>query len=202
MKHRFGMVITTATVLTILIVPVHAAQPQVHQRGAYAGLGVVGGLEHFSRQLRGFGDSAGFNARLGYRFTDYFAAEGFYEYMDKFGLSQTFADGARAHASLTTHSFSLMGKINLPNVGNIQPFVSPGIGFLAADSAVRVDRGQRGFKVGDDSIAFAGRVNGGLDFLLTERLGLTLEAGYVMPTGNLSDLNYISFGLGARYHFQ
>jgi opacity protein-like surface antigen len=200
MKYFSGGVLIVAVLLTVLISPANAT-PQVQQRGTYLGLGIVGGLEHFRRGLSGFGDSAGFNARLGYRFTDYLAAEGLYEYMDKFGLSQTLASGARAHASLTTHSFSLLGKVNLPTVGNIQPFVSPGIGFLAADSSVRVDRGQRRFKVGDDSIAFAGRVNGGLDFLLTEKLGLTLEAGYVMPSGNLSDLNYISFGLGARYHF-
>lgn len=200
MQYYIGMVITSTALLTMLVSSAGAAS-QVQQRGAYLGLGVVGGLEHFSRDLSAFGDSAGFNARLGYRYNDYLAAEGLYEYMDDFGLSQTLASSTRARAALTMHNFSLLGKVNLPTLGNIQPFVSPGIGFLNADNRVTFSRGRREFRTRGGDTAFAGRVNGGLDFLLTPQLGMVLEAGYVMPTGSLSDLNYISFGLGMRYHF-
>jgi hypothetical protein len=94
------------------------AAPQVYQRDGYVGLIVAVSLEQFGRLLSGFGDCAGFNARLGYRLTDYMAA--------------------------------------------------------------------------------AGRKNGGILFLVTERLRLSLEEGDVMQTGNVSDLtSFTTFSSGS-----
>jgi hypothetical protein len=43
-------------------------------------------------------------------------------------------------------------------------------------------------------MVFAGRVGGGLDFYLTRNIALSGEIAYVMPTGALGDLRYVSFG--------
>ena len=48
---------------------------------------------------------------------------------------------------------------------------------------------------------FAGRVGGGLDFYLTRNIALSAEVAYVIPTGRLADLNYLTFGGQLMFRF-
>jgi hypothetical protein len=45
------------------------------------------------------------------------------------------------------------------------------------------------------------RFGGGLDFYATEHVVLTLGIDYVLPFGDLEDLDYVSIGWGLRYRF-
>jgi len=166
--------------------------------GPYLGVGVAGGLEDFGGGRSAFGDSAGLTVRGGYRLAPYFAVEGLYEYMDDFGLTATTLGGTKVHEDIRTHNFSLMGKAIFP-LGFVQPYLSGGVGLLNADSTVKI-RGQE-LHHGGSATEFAGRVGAGLDLFATPQLALTLDSGYVLPTGGLEDFNYISFGMGVRYTF-
>lgn len=191
-----------ALVLTTVVLAAHPAParaaPDYTRPGPYVGLGVAGGLEDFGGGRDAFGDSAGATVRGGYRFAPYFALEGVYEYMDDFGFSGTTLGGAKVQDDIRTHHFSLMGKAILP-LGPFQPYLSGGVGFLNADSTVKI-RGQE-LHNGGSATEFAGRVGAGIDLVTTEQLALTLDSAYVLPTGDLSDFNYISFGMGVRYAF-
>src|SRR5689334_6865490 len=82
--------------LTILVVMVPARSPAQNtpqQLGPYIGLGASAGFSDFTHGVQGYGDSAGFNVVAGYRWHDYFAIEGLYEYMDDFGRTQRLAVG-------------------------------------------------------------------------------------------------------------
>ena len=96
-------------------------------------------VAEFQGRLHGFGDSAGFTLRGGYRFNDYLAAEGLYEYMNEFGSGKQLLNGAYAKSAFLTNNFSLMGKVILPTLGmtKLQPYVSAGVGFLNVNGSAR-----------------------------------------------------------------
>ncbi len=52
-----------------------------------------------------------------------------------------------------------------------------------------------------DETDFAGRVGGGIDIYATENIVVTLDATYVVPTGDVDDLDYLSIGWGVQYRF-
>jgi hypothetical protein len=180
------------------------ASDQFNRPGPYIGLGPAGGLSEFGGALSGFGNSLGFNFRGGYRFNDYIAIEGLYEYMDEFGNSISATDTRlKAKASIQTSNFSLLDKIIFPTLGipQLQPFVSGGIGFLNANGSGRVSTGALTVKRTPSDTEFAGRVDGGIDFFITPEVSTFFDLGYVIPVSQLSNLNYLSLSAGIKYNF-
>jgi opacity protein-like surface antigen len=196
-----GLAQTSAEVQTRAEYTTRPTKADYTRPGPYLGLGASGGLEKFNGgEGSAFGDSVGFTFRGGYRLTRNFAVEGLYEYMDDFGFSTTTFRGTRIHDDIHTHNFSLMGKAILPlgDTDQIQPYLSGGVGFVNANNTGEI----RGEEVaGNSATEFAGRVGAGIDLMVTPELAVTVDGGYVLPTGNLSDLNYISYGMGLRYAF-
>ena len=159
--------------------------------------------EYVSGGLRDLGDSAGFNVRGGYRFNDYVAAECLYEYMDKFGGAHSLLTGSSTRTDFMTNNFSLMGKVILPTLGitRLQPYLGAGVGFLNADGSVKLKLPELRVRSDIADTEFAGRVDGGFDLFFTPTISTFFDMGYVMPTSHLSDVNYISLSLGAKYNF-
>lgn len=154
--------------------------------GAFAGLGGSYAVSAFQGSLKDlFGDSLGFQARGGYRFNEFFALEGIYEYEDDFGARI-------GQGSLWTNAFTGNSKLILP-LGRFQPYLSGGVGFLNVNASSDVD----------GKFTFLGRVAGGVDLALTERVAVFLDAAYNIPGGDgvLSDFQYFSFGWGGKVSF-
>jgi opacity protein-like surface antigen len=187
----------------VLMVPVASrAEHDPQQLGPYIGLGGSGGFSDFSHGERGFGDSAGFNLVGGYRWHEYFALEGLYEYMDDFGRTQRLALGLpRLQAALRTHNFSLLGKLILPLPGPLQPYVKGGVGFLNVDEERHLHGVRQELRGGRSGTEVAGRLDGGVDLQVTPQWSLNADAGYVMPTESLLPFSYFSASLGVRYRF-
>jgi opacity protein-like surface antigen len=178
--------------------------------GAYLGVGPSFLYEQF-QGLPGkapFDNTWGFNARAGYRFSPYCAAEALYEYGDTFGTTPNFflnGNQVTNRHTIQTNVFTISGKGILPLFvgqlnGAIQPYITGGIGFLNAngDRNTRLDLGGR------SGTSFAGRVGGGLDFPVTEHIVPYFDYSYTMPTSgsNLSDNTwYTSIGFGVKYQF-
>ena len=182
------------------------ATDDFNRPGPYVGIGPSGGLTNFSGGFRGFGDSSGFNFRGGYRFNDYLAIEGLYEYMDDFGASRTSATQRRsASASIQTNNFSLLGKVILPTLGipQLQPFVMGGVGFVNANGSgkLRVGSVTVEDRVAPSTTQFAGRVDGGVDYFFTPEISTFFDVGYVIPTEQLSNMPYLSLSAGVKYNF-
>lgn len=68
--------------------------------------------------------------------------------------------------------------------GTIQPYIIAGAGVMDADVQ----------NVGS-STEFAARFGGGLDVYATDHIVLGFDLTYVLPTGKLKDLDYLSIGL-------
>jgi Outer membrane protein beta-barrel domain len=200
-QHVCLVILVTATIL--VGAGSARATDDFNRPGPYVGLGAAGGLSEFHGPLRDAGDSLGFNFRGGYRFNDYMAIEGLYEYMDEFGKTVEGPTGNQIKTHLGTNNFSAMAKVLFPTLGlsNLQPFVSGGIGFLNANGTSKLklqDLKVRGEASGTE---FAGRVDGGVDYFFTPEISTFFDLGYVIPTRGLSDLNYLSLSAGVKYNF-
>jgi opacity protein-like surface antigen len=200
MKQTMYRGVLTAALLVICASPVLATDA-FNRPGPYLGLGMAGGLSDFGGAARGAEDSLGFNFRGGYRFTDYLAIEGLYEYMDEFRKTFRGPLGNEATADIGTNNFSLMAKVILPTLGQLQPFVSGGIGFLEASGTAHLNRVNGSFEGGGSSTEFAGRVDGGVDYFFTPEISTFFDVGYVIPTEQLDNLHYLSLSAGVKYNF-
>jgi opacity protein-like surface antigen len=179
------------------------AEDEYNRRGAFFGLGASYEVPAFQGILTGRGsDSWGFNAHGGYRFNDFLAAEGVYEYGSFGGSVRSPRTGARAAVDVQTNLAMGGGKLILP-LGRLQPYLWGGVGFLNGNGSAEIERGD-GQVVAESSTqgaGFAGRVAGGLDFYLTPHVALYSDASYVMPATGPTDLYYFSLGFGGRYVF-
>jgi opacity protein-like surface antigen len=187
MRFRLALGLAGALALAIGLTSIARAEEHDFNRpGAYAGLGGVYAVSAFQGSLKDLvGNSMGFQARGGYRFNEYFALEGLYEYIDDFGAK-------RGSGGIWTNHASVNGKLILP-LDRFQPYLSGGMGFLNANP-----------ERGSESLwAVAGRFSGGTDIVITEHVALFLDAAYLIPAGSgvASDLQYFSFGWGAKYLF-
>lgn len=163
-------------------------------------------------------DSAGINARVGYRVCSWFALELEYEWVDRYDI-----DGSTNIPGLSGRLYSIEGHTLTANTkwivpsGRIQPYFLLGGGVAISD----VDRGD----IFDDPVLgpvldsagidikqgkhtnAAGRAGLGLDLYLTKHILLNAEASVVLTTlkqpdvGDVDDLNYMSFTAGLQYRF-
>jgi len=161
--------------------------------GAFAGLGFKWQVEGFQGEYRDqdYGNSWGFDARGGYRFADWFAVEGIFEYADDFGANAPRARGDDLSMITTTGN----AKFIVP-IERFQPYLTLGMGFLYVNSG-------EGFvdAVEDDNWGFAGRIGGGVDIYLTRHISLYVDNAWTMATEDAEDLYFYSLGGGAKYNF-
>ncbi len=167
--------------------------------GLYVGGGIVGGfttrLEGQLTEIPGVDNvevdpSFGLAGRLGARITPHLALEAHYEWMEDF---ETSVDGTEI---AETRTQALTGDVKgYLSTGRVQPYLSAGLGFLHAKSDDPVTTFQK------TDTDFAARFGGGVDFYLSENIGLSLDTSYVVPTGDVEDLDYVSVGAGVFFRF-
>ena len=202
MKQIMCRGILTAALMVLIASPALAADV-FNRPGPYVGLGMAGGLSEFGGAARGAGDSMGFNARGGYRFNEYLAIEGLYEYMDEFGKTEKDPSGNKFKADIGTNNFTLLGKVILPGLGlsNLQPFVAAGLGFLEASGTGKLKVNGTKIHGGGGETELSSRVDGGADYFFTPEISAFFDAGYVIPTEKFDNLHYLSLSAGVKYNF-
>lgn len=167
--------------------------------GLYVGGGLVGGfttrLEGRLTEIPGVDNvevdpSVGLAGRLGARITPHLALEAHYEWMEDF---ETSVEGIEI---AETRTQALTGDVKgYLSTGRVQPYLSAGLGFLSAKSDDPVTAFQR------TDTDFAARFGGGVEFYVTENIGLSVDSSYVIPTGDVEDLDYVSVGAGVFFRF-
>lgn len=194
-RLRFGVLLV---VLVLGAAAVVRADDTFSRPGGYVAAGIGGAFETFHGEFdpRGHDVSNAFivGGRVGSRLNRFASLDLGFDYtVTGFELSN---DQARSIEAET-----LLGFTNLrlyPFGGRFQPFVLGGAGFLWAQldctdpAGDAFDCGNAGF--GDTELAFGGRFGGGLDVYLTRNIALSGELAYVMPTGGLSDMRFLTFG--------
>jgi opacity protein-like surface antigen len=158
----------------------HGASAQDFARpGPYLTLNGVTAIETIDRDGR-TDAGIGVSGRIGYRVSPLLAVEAQSDW------SGDFVDGP---LDLTSTTLTANAKVYLAQQ-RLQPYLLAGIGAQIADT-----------NVSQSDTAFTARVGGGLDYYLSDRVGLTAEAAYVIPTHELHGFDYVSVGWGVFYRF-
>ena len=157
--------------------------------GLYFGLGGVYALEDFDRS---FDDSAGVNARLGYRASANMAFELSYEWLEGFDST-----AGAPEVELDTHLLTANAKL-FALTGQLQPYLLAGIGVLIVNTELRVPGVSKPYEV---DTGFTARFGGGVDLHLSERIVLNLEGSYLAPSGPVKGENYGTLGAGFQLRF-
>ena len=153
----------------------------------YLGLGAGFGFENFD----GTGgldidEAFGFDIWVGYRFVPLFATEVQLEYLN--GFDAAFIDG---------QAFAFTGNAKLFPLAEVSDRVEP---FLYAGIGVGWFEIDGPFGTADES-DFIARFGGGIDLYLTESVAFQVSSSYVLTTGDLEDLDWISLVAGVQYRF-
>jgi opacity protein-like surface antigen len=186
--------VCTCTLLIALAGSAEETEPDYGATGPYLGIGAAYAWDQFD----GFGSldpdmAIGFDAWGGYRFLSYLAAELQLEYLNGFDIQipgDFFFPSQKLEGEALTFTGNL--KAYLP-LGRFQPFILSGVGL-----------GYFKFEIGRTDIsdtAFAARFGGGVDFYVTEALALQVSSSYVLQTGDLDGLDYVSLIAGLQYRF-
>lgn len=164
-----------------------------NRAGAFVGLGFNWQVQGFQGDYiaQDYGNSWGFNARGGYRFYDWLAAEGIVEYADRFGPRAEFATAD----DLSILSTTVNGKFILP-LERFQPYLEAGFGLLRVDDGSGFINSRK-----DSDLGFAGRLGAGIDLYVTRHISVFVDNSWTMSTENTEDIYFYSLGGGARYNF-
>jgi len=157
-------------------------------------------------------DAFGGGGRAGYRCHSYVATELQFERLAIFNGSLAETD-IPMNDKVRNFDLELESLVFTTNAkgylltGRYQPYVLGGVGFMRMETKARDATTTPGTIVGyaaqqsDITVKVALRFGAGLDFYVTDNIVATLEGSYLIPTGELSGLDYYSFGLGLQYRF-
>jgi opacity protein-like surface antigen len=137
------------------------------------------------------GASGSVHARVGYRLHPHFALEAHFEYLTEYELE---AFGTTV-AEIEAWTVGLDGKLPVLT-GRAQPFLLIGLGAMHAELEDTI-----GLGISEEDTGFAARFGGGVDFYATRELVVGMDVSYVLPTGDVEDLDYVSIGIGFQYRF-
>jgi opacity protein-like surface antigen len=202
--------LVAAAVLFFLSSNLYAQNP-----GLYIGIGGSYALQNFDtsdldNQLRPYGlnasfkNSAGVNAKVGYHFSKLFSAEFIYDYFKDFFWSQTTRISGipqTVDAKVNLMTFMIAGKLS-PDIGSevIRPYITVGAGLMQGN----IDATGSGYESFTESNFDGGtcaKIGAGIDFYTTKNISIGIEGSYVMGFGNMKEMKYTNFNLGAAYHF-
>jgi opacity protein-like surface antigen len=129
------------------------------------------------------GESLGINTVLGYRITPWLAAEADYEWLSGFHFRNAPGD---------MDGYAVGGNIKaLVPAGQFQPYALVGLAYVRMDYPVLL---------GDTARDLGVRFGGGTNYYVTDSIYINLGLDYMLGTGELNDLDWVSFqfGLGMR----
>lgn len=208
---RLILSLLTGTYLC-MVASTSTGEDEFQRRGVYLGVSGAFGISLFQDQTddllpptanTNLGNSAGVNARIGYRIVEWLAVEAQYEWLDRFNLFP----GPDTSASFTPNTITGNLRLILP-FGQIQPYALAGVG-VGVWTVERDLATQSGSASGT---GFAYRLGAGVDFYLTKNWLLGIEGVGVLNTQTVvldrtdsplqfSGLDYFSFAAGIGYRF-
>ena len=167
---------------------------RIGEPGPYVSVSAAGGglvsVDDESPSSESFNsaDAGGIHARAGYRLFRWVGADLHFEWLHHRYTKSQASSNKRAHGD--TYALTADGKLFLPRWGNGEFFLLTGVGVLIDDDTIS-----------DDDTEFAARFGGGIDLHMSEHFGVTIGGSYVLPTGDLDNLDYVSGEAGFFYRF-
>jgi opacity protein-like surface antigen len=171
-----------------------AWRPETYAReglyvGAAGNLGIYRELEDDLPDDSDVDEPFGVTGHVGYRLHPFFALEAAAQWLPESDID---VPGESDSGSIESWTTTLNAK-GYPLTGRVQPFGLVGLGVMLADAS--------GAGLDDTSYDFAARFGGGVDLFVNANLVLFVDASYVLPTGDLDQLDFVSIGAGLGWHF-
>lgn len=162
-------------------------EPDFAHNGTYLQAGGTNAIEVF-RDLGPLSaesaDAQGFNLRWGRRSNERIAIEGQFEWLNDFVLSGP----GGGSGSFDTVALSVNAKV-FALTGRVQPYALLGMGTLITSGPATSE------------VGFMGRLGAGVDVWVTEALAISLEAGYVLPSGRTRNFDHVAVAWSFVYRF-
>ena len=158
--------------------------PDYNTIAPYLGMGGIYAVELFDDAGARVDNSGGFHVRVGYRAHRNFAVEALYEYYSQFDTDPGHYNGWSA---------TINGLAILP-LGRVQPYALIGLGFMNINGS--------GGNPGSAALAddgFIMRFGGGIDMCITEHWSTGPEVAYVLPFGDIDNLDLVTVSMGVTY---
>jgi len=141
------------------------------------------------------GNGVGLHVRFGKRVASHFAVESQIDWIGGFDLSEPSPIGGdRRTGSVDIWTMGLNVKAFLLT-DRVQPYMLVGMGGIFVTGNIGFDA------VDITGNGFMGRFGVGLDFYATERIGMSIETAYVLPTSSASGFEHITVHWGIFYRF-
>jgi hypothetical protein len=138
-------------------------------------------------------DSWGYGGRLGWRLMERVALEGQFQILNEIAIHQRSAGtNFKSEATFLTATGNVKGFLLTQQ---FQPYLLLGAGYGHSD----IDPAGQSTHERDDG--FVARFGTGIDIYLTDAFGVMSELSYVLPTGNVSDFDYVTIGFGLTLRF-
>jgi opacity protein-like surface antigen len=172
------------------------------EKGFYVALQGVNAVQNFE-DMSGVSvsddESFGATGRFGYRAHPRVAGELQLEWVDTFAAkgSRTMGGGRSPFGSFEKF-LTFTGNVKAyAMTGRLQPYGLVGIGITRV--RFEADPGS-GLQSGRDE-DFSARFGAGADFYFAPKVGMEVEAGYVLPTGDVEDFDDVSVSWGLFIRF-
>ena len=174
-KHLFF-----AVLVVVIFYSTSLYAGQDHLDHFYVGIGGSYAVEDFD-DSPDFDNSWGANAKIGYHTHPLLDIELNFDYLNKFEYNIV-------DLEIFTCMFVLKGYFPV-STEKVKLSTVVGAGLMHAD-----------FK-SDDEIDLCGKVGLGLDFFAFQDISLGIEGNYTFGFGDLDEIRYFNFTIGAAYHF-
>lgn len=175
-RHFFFAVLALVTVI-FSCTSLYAEQD--HLGNFYVGIGGSYAVENFDNSSE-YDNSLGVNAKIGYHTHPLLDIELDFDYLSKF-------EDDAVDPEILTCMFALKGYFPI-STEKVKLSTIVGTGLMHADA-------------NGDKTDLCGKVGLGLDFFTTQDISIGVEGNYTFGFGDLDDIRYFNFIIGAAYHF-
>ena len=181
---------------------------QDHLDHFYVGVGGSYALEDFNNSPD-IDNSWGVNAKIGYHTHPLLDIEFDFDYLNKFEYSDSyklFGIGLEEEVDLEILTYMIALKGYFPiSTEKVKLSTVVGAGLMYADLKYEISTSGLPYETSisgsDDETDLCAKVGLGLDFFAFQDISLGIEGNYTFGFGDLDDIRYFNFTIGAAYHF-
>ena len=197
-----------AVLVTVIFSYTSLYAGQDHLDHFYVGAGVSYAVEDFDNSFD-YDNSWGVNAKIGYHTHPLLDIELNFDYLNNFEYDESYkVSGTRfeeeGEVEIFTCMFVLKGYFPI-STEKIKLSTVVGAGLMHADLKYGFSTSglpyETSISLSDDEIDLCAKVGLGLDFFATQNISLGIEGNYTFGFGDLDDIRYFNFTIGAAYHF-
>ncbi|MDL1962784.1 MAG: porin family protein [Deltaproteobacteria bacterium] len=206
MKRHFFFAVLA--LMTVIFSCTSLYAEQNHLGNFYVGAGGSYAVEDFDNGPD-YDNSWGVNAKIGYHTHPLLDIELDFDYLNNFEYDESYkVSGTRfkeeGDLEIFTCMFALKGYFPI-STEKVKLSTIVGAGLMHADSKHEFFSSALPDKTSisgsNDEIDLCGKVGLGLDFFTAQDISIGIEGNYTFGFGDLDDIRYFNFIIGAAYHF-